>query len=620
MPRRCTRPSEYRPGLRSGVRWVVVAAVAVLLLAPGATMASGTSSAAGRGPSTVATVATSTPEVTFPTPIRHVITVLLENEDGSSVLQQGPFEKYLASKYAYASDYYAVCHPSAPNYLSITSGASYQCGSDNYSVYSATNIADLVQGAGLTWGAYMESMPTACDTSNVGNYAVRHDPFLYYSDIVSNASRCNSHVQNFTAWNATVSSGAIPNYVFITPNLLDDGHNTNVSYADAWLKGWLSPLMNDSFFASSVFFITYDESGGTTTGYNGLDGGEVYLAAVGPDVKANYTFATESSHFNLLTTTEWLLGLGNTGHNDSGSAYPPMTSMFHLSPTYAVSGTVTATDSAPIAGATVRVAGGAATATNASGGYLLPLPNGAYNLSASAPGYLSATASLTVAGAGAQLNFTLSPGGGMVREFAVTGTVTNASSGALLAGANVTLTNATGTLSQETGSAGTFGFAVQNGSYQLSASDPGFGPRSVALTVNGQAVVQNFSLSPPAYALDGLVYSTATGGPLVGANVSLGGGPSETTGPSGSFSFDVPNGTYTIKVVVPGFAPTWVNVTVDGQGVVEQVPIAPLSTSSAPGPLAGITSSGWLLIAGIAAATALGIAVMFRVGRRRTGR
>jgi PKD repeat protein len=337
----------------------------------------------------------------FPTPIRHVVTVVLENAERSAVLQSGPYETHLAATYAQASAYYAACHPSAPNYLSMTSGQTLQCGSDSWNVYSSTNVADLVERAGETWGAYMESMPTPCDTSNTVLYAVRHDPFVYYSDIVHNTTRCDSHVLSLSAWNSSVASGNIPNYAFISPNVKDDGHDTGVAYADNWLHGWLAPLINTTWFASTVFFLVYDE-GSSSLGFNGTAGGNIYFAAVSPFAKTGFTLATKETHYDLLTTTEWLLGLGSTGHNDDARTFPPMTSLFTSvsnATTYAVSGNVTAPNGTGISNATVSEGTGASATTNANGSYTLPLAPGTYNLTASAAGYanLSQTVNVTTA-------------------------------------------------------------------------------------------------------------------------------------------------------------------------------------------------------------------------------
>ena len=368
-PTRRTSPRGSRNAL-------LLALLAVVLLAgfwsgfPGIT---GSEAVPGSGGATPRT----TPAVSgaqFPTPIRHVIVVMLENENQATVLKQGPFEKHLAQTYSSASNYYAICHPSAPNYLAITSGKTWQCGSDAYHVYSTTNLATLVDAAGLKWRAYDESMPKPCDKSNAGLYAVRHTPFMFYSDVVGNTTFCRAHIVNSKYFNESAANGTLPNLSFYTPNLLDDGHNTNVPFADAWLKGWLSPLLNDSIFSKSVFLITYDESGNSNAGYNGTAGGKVYFTAVSPDVKTDFTYTSNASHYNLLTTIEWLLGLGHTGQNDSWSLWPPMQSMFKSSkavaPTHTGS-TLSASVPTSRTRATGSLGGGSSTAPSAAGTIVL---------------------------------------------------------------------------------------------------------------------------------------------------------------------------------------------------------------------------------------------------------
>ncbi|EQD30398.1 acid phosphatase PHOa, partial [mine drainage metagenome] len=215
-----------------------------------------------------------------------------------------------------------------------------------------------------------------------------------------NASRCDAHVQDFAAWTTAVADGTVPNYAFIVPNVTDDGHNSNLSVADTWLRGWLAPLLNDSFASSSVFFIVYDESKNSDRGYDGLDGGRVYFAAAGPDVRANFTDPANASSYNLLSTTEWLLGLGSTSHNDSGSAFPPMVSLFPpvAPPTFSLSGTVTFRDNgSAVEGARVNLTpDGSTELTPANGSFRFQVPNGTYRLTANTSGFPDQTVPVTI--------------------------------------------------------------------------------------------------------------------------------------------------------------------------------------------------------------------------------
>jgi hypothetical protein len=59
-------------------------------------------------------------------------------------------------------------------------------------------------------------------------------------------------------------------------------------------------------------------------------GGPVYFAAVSPFTEGTGPFTPDSSHYNLLSTTEWLLGLNSTGHNEASGAFPPMKGLFNF--------------------------------------------------------------------------------------------------------------------------------------------------------------------------------------------------------------------------------------------------------------------------------------------------
>ena len=297
--------------------------------------------------------------VAFPTPIRHVMVVFMENAPRSAVESQGPFEVSLEQSYASATHYYAVCHPSTGNYLSATSGQPLHCGTDGYTPYSVNNIAQLVAGANLTWKGYAESMPKACDTTTSGVYAVRHNPLVYYSDL---GSSCAANDLPFTSWNPNAAAQA--NYIWVTPNTLDDGHDTNVSYGDAWLKVFFQGgsysgsdltnwpgIENEPWFSSTVVFVTYDEgavSYPSTSGYTvsgvtssfcqskgvgtlSVCGNNVYFSAVSPYTRGVGVYSADSSHYNLLGTAEWLLGLPCTSTGlDCNAGFPAMKGLFNF--------------------------------------------------------------------------------------------------------------------------------------------------------------------------------------------------------------------------------------------------------------------------------------------------
>jgi phosphatidylinositol-3-phosphatase len=283
---------------------------------------------------------------TLPTPIKHVFLILMENEQTGVIYGQQPYQTQLANTYAWGGDAnnpdgigsYGVCHPSAPNYLALTSGQPLQCGSDSYNTYPVNNLGNLLQTAGESWVAWAESATVPCQTYNSGLYAVRHVPFPFYSDLGPGVadSVCERHVlpianltDDYPYWQTP------PAFTYIAPNILNDAHSSSAAVGDAFLASFIPKLTAEPWFQSSVIFITYDEayteSGAENfSGYDGLVGGPVYTVAVSPYSLGVGALDFNSSHYDLLTTIEWLLGLPGTGAgNDSTLAFPALPALFN---------------------------------------------------------------------------------------------------------------------------------------------------------------------------------------------------------------------------------------------------------------------------------------------------
>ncbi|HEY8678006.1 MAG TPA: alkaline phosphatase family protein [Candidatus Dormibacteraeota bacterium] len=256
----------------------------------------------------------------------HVFTIVMENEESTSILGN-PAASYingLASTYGLALNYYGVSHPSLPNYLALTAGSTFGIASDCTTCYvGATNIADQVEASGRSWKAYMEDMPSPCyQGAWSAAYAMKHDPFMYFNDIRTNAGRCAAHVVPLTQFWSDMASGRAPNYVFITPNMCNDMHDCAVATGDGWLRNVVPAITNSAAFRSGgVLFITWDE-GLTGAGCCGdAFGGRVATLIISPMAIGGYRSGVAESHFSILRTIEdaWHLGhLG--GAADPGTA------------------------------------------------------------------------------------------------------------------------------------------------------------------------------------------------------------------------------------------------------------------------------------------------------------
>ena len=528
----------------------------------------------------------------FPTPIQHVFVIMLENAILSTVLAQGPYLTSLYHQYASADHYYGVCHPSASNYLALTSGRLLQCGSDAVTTYSDPNLADLVTSAGESWVAYMQSMPAPCTTANSGQYVAHHDPFIYYQDIVTNPSLCDSHVVPLTQFNASATPA---NLVWISPDRFHDGHTPqSVPNADAWLQSFLPPLLNEPWASSTVFFVLYDEGdfpNGTEdfSGYNGLNGGNAYFAAVSPYSRGQGLYTADASHYNLLATVEWLLGTANLGQNDASTQYPVMKSLFDFAippPTrYLVSGTVQATNGSGISGVRVfanSTGMSSSTSTNQTGEFAFSLPNGTYAVSTFASGWKAAEANVAVAGAGVLgLTLTVSP---IVQSWPVTFTESG-----LPALATWTVRVDGKILTSTNSSAAT---NLPNGSFAFSASGPA---NYSASPTNGTVDVQGrgttipiaFHHQPPPTTVYPVTFTPA-GLPMTATwGVRLG---TDSVNGRGTLGVNESNGTYSYSISPPAnytANPASGAVTVSGAATFLTVPFTPVSPNGSGPPPPG---------------------------------
>lgn len=183
--------------------------------------------------------------------VSKILVIMEENHGPAEVFPSGmPYLWHLARRYGYASDWSAITHPSLPNYLAIFSGSAFNdppdCGPGPGCTYPAPSVFGQAVALGKTARAYEESMPSPCDRSDSGTYAVRHNPWAY---IPREAAACRSGdvpagTPSAGALASAVQAGTLPNVGLITPNLVNDAHDGTLGQADAWLRRWIPVIMS----------------------------------------------------------------------------------------------------------------------------------------------------------------------------------------------------------------------------------------------------------------------------------------------------------------------------------------------------------------------------------------
>ena len=255
-----------------------------------------------------------------PTPhYRHVVWVWMENKGSGAIIgsRDAPFENRLARECGRAASYHGITHPSLPNYLAATGGSTFGVTDDappSDHPISGQSLFGQVEAAGLTWRAYEESMPSPCQLSQSGRYAVRHNPAAYFTDL---RAACRLNDVGFDAFNRDIASGALPSFAFVTPDLCSDTHDCPVSTGDAWLRTWLTRVLaGPNYLAGdTVLILTWDEAeGGGTT---------VPTMVVAPSVRPGTVVNQNLNHYSILRTTEDLLGLAPLRKAASASSMAP---------------------------------------------------------------------------------------------------------------------------------------------------------------------------------------------------------------------------------------------------------------------------------------------------------
>lgn len=253
----------------------------------------------------------------------HIFIIILENKEARQILgsPDAPYLNQLARDYGLAGNYYAITHPSLPNYLALTGGDTFGITSDcNTCFVNADNIASQLAKAGKTWKAYMESMPGPCFTGDgQSGYRLKHDPFMYYDNIRKNPDLC-SQVVPFTQFSSDLQAGSLPDFVWITPNTCNDMHNCSIRTGDSWLKNWVPKILaSPDWLNNGVLFITFDEGVGQSGCCSFAAGGKVFTLVISNLVKAGYVSPSSYDHYSLLRTieTSWNLPLLGKAADDS---------------------------------------------------------------------------------------------------------------------------------------------------------------------------------------------------------------------------------------------------------------------------------------------------------------
>lgn len=241
----------------------------------------------------------------------HVAVIVMENEEYSDIIGSPttPYINSLARRYALARAMFAIAHPSLPNYLALTGGSTFHISSDCTSCsVRASGLAQQLSAAHLSWKAYMEDLPRTCFTGpQAGEYAKKHDPFVYYAGVVRSPALC-SHVVSLRELSPDERAHALPRFVWITPNLCHDMHDCSAAVGDRFLSTLVPPLLT-ALGRHGLLFLTWDEGTSDEGCCRLAAGGHIATIVAGAGARRGARLTTPVDDYSTLQAVEDLLGL-----------------------------------------------------------------------------------------------------------------------------------------------------------------------------------------------------------------------------------------------------------------------------------------------------------------------
>jgi phospholipase C len=215
--------------------------------------------------------------------------------------------------------------PSEPHYIWMEAGTNafsdHTFTNDNNpsssnSTASTAHLSTQITAAGSTWLSYQEGLNSttgACPIAGSGNYAPKHDPFIFFRDVSGSTPSktnafCAAHHKALTALATDLANNTVAAYNFITPNLCHDMHSNSctgssdpIKQGDTWLSQNVPAIITYLNAHQGALFIVWDEPEGST--------GMIPLIVVGPHVKPNFVSTVQYTHGSIVKSVEAILAL-----------------------------------------------------------------------------------------------------------------------------------------------------------------------------------------------------------------------------------------------------------------------------------------------------------------------
>ncbi|KAF9895412.1 hypothetical protein FE257_000318 [Aspergillus nanangensis] len=251
--------------------------------------------------------------------------VWLENIDYEDAEADENYQ-WLASQGITLTNFYAVTHPSEPNYCAAAGGDTFGMDNDDFNRVPAnvSTIVDLLDTKQIAWGEYQEHLPypgyQGFNYSNqetfANDYVRKHNPLILYDSVTEDATRLRQ-IKNFTSFYDDLKDEKLPQWAFITPNMTNDAHDTDITFAAEWERNWMTPLLsNEYFMKDTLVLLTFDEDKTYPKGNRIFS---ILLGGAIPDDLKGTEDDTFYTHYSIIASMSANWGLPSLGRWDCGA-------------------------------------------------------------------------------------------------------------------------------------------------------------------------------------------------------------------------------------------------------------------------------------------------------------
>jgi Phosphoesterase family len=280
--------------------------------------------------------------------------IYMENKGVDDIVgsPNAPYINSLINTEDYDSNFYALGHPSDPNYFRILGGSDFGIDYNPAgNVITAPNLMQEMDQAGISWAGYAQSMPSPGDITSSGNYAVDQLPFPQFTYVYDNTpAYLEQHLLPLTDLSTDLQDpNTFPEFTWIAADEDNNGegpidtpsgiaqfiisqftnHQYNVAAADQFVQQEVSAIENSPTWTDpnekDAIILTFDEDNNNLSLGFGNEGNNVPMIVIpNEDAVANggmqagpFTTDAYYNQYSLMATIEDSLGLAPLTANDT---------------------------------------------------------------------------------------------------------------------------------------------------------------------------------------------------------------------------------------------------------------------------------------------------------------